>query len=88
MGTTLSGVVEDPTGAPGGFYWYLVTGINALGEGSSGPEAPRAALGTAAEGTPAFAGLPSPASTYRPPSSDPSMSSIAFDSGICPCGVS
>jgi len=27
---------EDPTGVPGGFYWYLVTGTNAFGEGTAG----------------------------------------------------
>jgi hypothetical protein len=29
-------ITEDPTGIAGGFYWYLVTGSNAGGEGSAG----------------------------------------------------
>jgi hypothetical protein len=31
-----STINEDPSGAAGGFYWYLVTGTNASGEGSAG----------------------------------------------------
>jgi hypothetical protein len=29
-------VTEDPTGTAGGFFWYLVTGSNASGEGTAG----------------------------------------------------
>jgi hypothetical protein len=29
-------VFDDPTGVAGGFYWYLVTGVNAIGEGNAG----------------------------------------------------
>jgi hypothetical protein len=34
--TTARGLVESPAERPGRLYWYLVTGINALGEGSAG----------------------------------------------------
>jgi hypothetical protein len=29
-------ISDDPTGIAGGFYWYLVTGVNGNGEGSAG----------------------------------------------------
>ena len=34
--TSADTINEDPTGLAGGFYWYLVTGSNAGGEGSPG----------------------------------------------------
>jgi hypothetical protein len=34
--TSTDTINEDPTGLAGGFYWYLVTGSNAGGEGSAG----------------------------------------------------
>ena len=34
--TTASGITEQPTESEGGLYWYLVTGQNSFGEGSSG----------------------------------------------------
>jgi hypothetical protein len=33
---TVTGMTEDPSSIPGRFYWYLVTGINGLGEGTAG----------------------------------------------------
>ena len=40
---TVTGMTEDPSSIPGRFYWYLVTGINGLGEGTAGnaTEGPR-----------------------------------------------
>ncbi len=34
--TTVDTLSEDPAAVPGRFYWYLVTGSNATGEGSAG----------------------------------------------------
>lgn len=34
--TTARGLAESPAERPGRLYWYLVTGINALGEGPAG----------------------------------------------------
>ena len=28
--------LDDPSGVAGGFYWYVVTGWNGIGEGSAG----------------------------------------------------
>jgi len=36
---------DDPTGIAGGFYWYLVTGVNGNGEGTAG-NASNSACGT------------------------------------------
>ena len=33
---TASGLAEDPSIVPGKFYWYIVTGLNASGEGTAG----------------------------------------------------
>jgi len=33
---TASGLTEDPSIVPGRFYWYIVTGLNASGEGTAG----------------------------------------------------
>jgi hypothetical protein len=35
--TSAGTLTESPAGVPGGFYWYLVTASNALGEGPAGP---------------------------------------------------